>query len=78
MTDRALDLRVESNPRMYRLGVVRKDPGVLAFEESQPCGRTCKSIVVVKVSTSSPGDKHRILGHTKERENSSMLLGLNF
>lgn len=62
---------------MSRLGVVRKDPGMLALEESQPCGRPCKSIVVVRVSTSSPGDKHGILRHTKEGENYSTLLGLN-
>lgn len=71
-------MRVEGNPRMSRLGVVRKDSGMPALEESQPRGRPCKSIAVVGVSTSSPGDRHRILGYTKEGENSSTLLGLNF
>lgn len=60
---------------MSRLGVVRKDPGMLALEESQPHGRPCKSIAVVRVSTSSPGDKYGILRHTKERENSSTVTG---
>lgn len=62
---------------MSRLGVVSKVSGMLALEESQPHGRSCQAIVVVKVSTSSPGGKHRILGYTKEKGNSSTLLGLN-
>lgn len=78
MPGTVLEQRLESEPRMSRLGVVRKARGHWPLRNPSPVGDTAKSChSLIKAGTHSPGDKHRILRYTKGKVNSSILLGLN-